>query len=116
MLKLPTFLLGLSFELLFLTNVSQTESFKIPSTKSIRWQLNSEPDDCVYNEIDEVTELQDYFPTSGIETFVSTIASRRMLLPSEYELSFMTYPVLKDQYRRKKWPERELVASEDVEK
>ena len=104
------------FVLLFFANLSQTESLKILSTKSIKWQLNSETNDYMHNEIDEVTELQDYFPTSGIETFVSTIASRRMLLPSEYELSFMTYPVLKDQYRRKKWPERELVASEDVEK
>ena len=115
-MKFPIFLCGQCFVLLFFANLSQTESLKILSMKSIKWQLNSETDGYMYSEIDEVTELQDYFPTSGIETFLSTIASRRMLLPSEYELSFMTYPVLKDQYRRKKWPERELEASEDVEK
>lgn len=113
-MKFPRFLCGICFVLLI--NVSRVSSFKILSNKIIKGQCNSKPDDYLFDEIDEVPELQDYFPTSGIETFVSTIASRRILLPSEYELSFMTYPVLKDQYRRKKWPERELEASEDVEK
>lgn len=59
---------------------------------------------------------QDYFPTSGIETFISSIAARRMLLPTEYELSFDSYPILKERYLSKNWPERELEESENVDK
>ena len=59
---------------------------------------------------------QDYFPTSGIETFISSIAARRMLLPTEYELSFSSYPVLKERYLSKDWPERELEESENIDK
>lgn len=59
---------------------------------------------------------QDYFPISGIETFISTVASRRMLLPTEYELSFESYPILKDRFQSRKWPERTLEEFEDVEK
>ena len=59
---------------------------------------------------------QDYFPTSGIETFISSIAARRMLLPTEYELSFSSYPILKERYLSKNWPERELEESENIDK
>ena len=69
-----------------------------------------------YDDHDDVTIIQDYFPTSGIETFVSTIASRRIFLPSEYELSFAKYPILQDQFLAQKWPERQLDASEDIPK
>ena len=59
---------------------------------------------------------QDYFPTSGIETFISSIAARRMLLPTEYELSFVSYPILKERYLSKNWPERELEEFENIDK
>jgi hypothetical protein len=60
--------------------------------------------------------VQDYFPTSGIETFISSIAARRMLLPTEYELSFVSYPILKERYLSKNWPERELEEFENIDK
>lgn len=64
----------------------------------------------------DAVDIQDYFPTSGIETFITTVASRRMLLPTEYELSFEAYPVLKERYLSQKWPERDLHNDEDVAK
>ena len=64
----------------------------------------------------DVGDIQDYFPTSGIETFISTVASRRMLLPTEYELSFEAYPVLKERNLSQKWPERQIHSEEDVAK
>lgn len=68
------------------------------------------------SKFEDAKNSQDYFPTSGIETFITTVASRRMLLPTEYELSFESYPVLKDRFHSKKWPERTLEEFEDVEK
>ena len=75
-------------------------------------------DSSEYDEDDmmEIQGTQDYFPTSGIETFISTISSRRALLPSEYECSFVTYPVLKERYLAKKFPERDLEESEEVDR
>lgn len=68
------------------------------------------------SNFEDAKNSQDYFPTSGIETLITTVASRRMLLPTEYELSFESYPVLKDRFHSKKWPERTLEDFEDIEK
>lgn len=68
------------------------------------------------SKFENAKNTQEYFPTSGIETFITTVASRRMLLPTEYELSFESYPVLKDRFHSKKWPERTLEDFEDIEK
>lgn len=108
-MRLPTFISGLCLSLL--VTISQMSSYKILPTKRYNSLLKARDD---YDESNDVIGTQDYFPTSGIETFVSTIASRRPLLPSEYECSFLSFPVLQERYLNKKFPERELEESEDV--
>jgi hypothetical protein len=42
----------------------------------------------------------------GIETLISTLSGIRAFLPTENELSFESYPVLKERFLLKKWPDR----------
>ena len=116
-MKFPIFAYGLC--LISLSTISPIAGYRNVQNMRLRLYSNSMNNDDMYDEYDgndTPQMIQDYFPTSGIETFISTIASRRMLLPSEYELSFVKYPILQDQFLKNKWPERKLDASEDVTK
>jgi hypothetical protein len=42
----------------------------------------------------------------GTETLISTLSGIRAFLPTENELSFESYPVLKERFLLKKWPDR----------
>lgn len=109
---------ALWFSLAVTTHCYNVANHKIFKPKRIPFHLRSsnKAESGANENFKGRAELQDYFPTSGIETFISTIASRRMLLPTEYELSFTRYPLLKERYSLKKWPERRLEDSEDVDK
>mmetsp|Transcript_18598 Transcript_18598/g.17921 ORF Transcript_18598/g.17921 Transcript_18598/m.17921 type:complete len:522 (-) Transcript_18598:16-1581(-) len=103
--------------ILTIVTLSEVTSFSLSKSPSSKWQNIDESNTRAYNSnydddyIGEVEE-QDYYPTSGPETLISTLSGIRELLPTECDLSFQSYPVLKERFLLKKWPDRNIFFKE----
>ena len=88
--------------------------FSYTAFQVYRWRKETIRSGKFAAERTESFEDDKYYPTTGTETFISSLSGLRSLLPSEYELIFGQFIKVKDAAKAKKWPGDEDVINKTL--